>query len=368
MVDHWRPQACADFVSLEDIPPAVSAADAQPYCNFIVWEAHNLPSGCRAQTGTVRREAPPGRGSATVGRSPWSTNNSSAYRYEIIGAGRRLRIKQFHYDWTFPALDHPCLWKSETRSVPIDDRYVLWIGVDYSKHVGASARIGRTLIELSVLEGEFTDDELVALYRSMRPVSPEAAAAIAETPFAELSYWARYDDAAMINVPVGLWTFRRPERPHEGDWHSDAAGLTSLMSEVALPMQLGGFAVDSAARFTNAAGASETEVVYTAGPDRGHELRVVVQRAGGGRLVIPSPLEGHPCASERVSVGGAKVDLAWIDVDHGPWDAVWHAEGAGLDVKLLSTTAVGFSRSWFLGVVAELSTALTGPPTAGHGR
>src|SRR5207244_687621 len=96
-----------------------------------------------------------------------------------------------------------------------DDTTVVWFGTDYLGHRAASVRAARTTIEISVLDGEFTDDELLALVRSLQPVSAEAALALSATPFADLSYWARYD-ASMVDVPVGLWRFRRPDRPHEG--------------------------------------------------------------------------------------------------------------------------------------------------------
>ncbi len=121
----WKPKAL-DFASdLESTPPAVSPSDAQAACNFIIWVPDGLPNGCHFASATLRREAPPGPSTSSA-RTPWSQNNPSAYRFEIIGPGRRLRFKQFLYDWAFPALDHPCLWESETRAVPVTGPYVLF--------------------------------------------------------------------------------------------------------------------------------------------------------------------------------------------------------------------------------------------------
>ncbi len=36
----------------------------------------------------------------------------------------------------------------------------MWLGMDYQMHVAATARLGRTNIELSVLEGSFSGEEL----------------------------------------------------------------------------------------------------------------------------------------------------------------------------------------------------------------
>lgn len=162
----WRHRTLADPAELEARPPSSAPEEAQEWCNFVLFVPEWLPAGTRVGEASVRREAPPGRvGGSTVGRTPWSTNNPAAYRFEVSGGGRSLRIKQFLCDWAFPALDHPALWESETRALALDDHHVLWYGTDYLGHRGASARMARTTIELSVLEGDFTDAELAGLYR-----------------------------------------------------------------------------------------------------------------------------------------------------------------------------------------------------------
>ncbi|MGW6929022.1 hypothetical protein ACWGE0_03095 [Lentzea sp. NPDC054927] len=308
------------------------AAEAQEWCNFVVWQPFSLPAGLAWRATTVRRESRPGRAGEVAGHAGWTTNNPAAFRAEIAGDGRRGRLKQFLYDWAFPALDHPCLWRSSTRAVPLDDRYVLWFGTDHLGNAAASVRMARTMIEWSALEGEFSDDEVLAIFSSLAPVDPVAAKAIADTPFAALSYWARSSDAPMIDVPIGLWRLRRwsDEDAHEGRWGHQAE----------VPAALGGFTVDSVAVF-----GAETECVYTGGPDRGHELRLIVQRSGAGRLELPPVPEEHPC---HVSGG-----LAYIDERYGPFDAVVALPGH--DVRLLSSSGVGMDRAWFADAVAQVS-------------
>ncbi len=331
----WKPQALDNASALESAPPPVPPSDAQVGCNFIIWMPDSPPTGCHIAPGTLRREAPPGRSEST-GRTPWSQNNPSAYRYEIIGTGRRLRVKQFLYDWAFPALDHPCLWESETRAVPLRGPYVLWFGVDYMKNRAASARLGRTLIEFSVLEGDFTDDEITAVYRSLRPASVEAVAIISQTPFRMLSYWARYPEASMVNVLIGLWKFLRPDKAHEGQWAMDSSGVKALLDEFGLPSSVAGFHIDSVARFANSSGQSEVEALYTSGSDQGQELRLIVQAIERGRIEFPPEPEVHPCKRSAAVIGGCEADIAWIDELYGPFDAVWRDKTFGLDFKLLS--------------------------------
>ncbi len=359
----WLVRARADAAELEEVPPAVPPAEAQPWCPFGVWTPDRLPAGCAQDPGTLRREAPPGRvAGVTAGRTPWSEVNPVAYRYEVTGPGRRLRVKQFLYDWAFPALDHPALWRTRAVPVPLDDTALLWTGVDYLGNRAASARLARTTVELSVLDGSIADEEVVELYRSMRPADPEAADAIAATPFAALSYWARYPDAAQVQVPVGLWKFRRPGRVHTGQWTAEPEEVRALLAEYRLPPALAGLAVDSVARFGAGSDRTEAEVVYAGGPRRHHELRLVVQRPGQGHLAFPPRPEEHPHSAAEVDVAGTPVRLAWVDDRYGPFDAVWRQPAAGLEAKLLASTGPALDRAWFLGALSELVRAVGAEP------
>lgn len=187
-----------------------------------------------------QRRDHPTRGSPgrvdTEGRSPWSDANPSGYRTEISGGGRRLRLKQFLYDWAFPAADHPCLWGSETRPFEIGEGRVAWLGTDYLGHRPASARMARTTVELSVLEGEFSDEEIVALFAALRPAVPEVVASVLATPFRDLSYWARHA-ADMVSVPTGVFSFHRRGREHEGDW-IPSGDVTAFLTEQGVPVSV----------------------------------------------------------------------------------------------------------------------------------
>ena len=348
----WTHQTLADAKDLPDAPPALSPEQAQPWCNFVVWTPERVPDGCELVTGTLRKESPPGRaGESVAGRTPWSENNPAAYRFEVAGPGRRLRIKEFLYDWAFPALDQPCLWESATYALEVDDRSVVWFGVDYMKKRAASARIARTTIELSVMEGEFSDEEILDLYRSLRPADATAAETIAGTSFAVLSYWARRPEAAKITVPIGLYKFRR-RRAHESDWRTGTDAEREV-SGLGLPATLGGLALDAAARFRDDEGREEVEAVYAGGPDRGRELRVIAQKQGCGSIEVPAePEEDQPGERTQVQVGGADVQLGWIDERHGPFQAVFASEGR--EVMLLSSTGPGLGRDWFLAALTEI--------------
>src|SRR5690625_2391323 len=113
----WTHRVLDDPADLDATPAALSAAEAQPWANFVVFTPDRLPAGTHLGEQSLRREAPPGRvGDSMAGRTPWSANNPAAFRFEVRGDGRRLRVKQFLYDWAFPALDHPALRSEEHTS------------------------------------------------------------------------------------------------------------------------------------------------------------------------------------------------------------------------------------------------------------
>ncbi|MFI8105667.1 hypothetical protein [Streptomyces sp. NPDC086023] len=351
-VPHWRWHILESAADLDPLPPVITEELAQDGCNFVVWRPSELPAGCDTSTGTIRREAPPGRVEAE-GRSPWSDANPSGYRTEISGGGRRLRLKQFLYDWAFPAADHPCLWGSDARPYEIGEGRVVWLGTDYMGHRAASARMARTTVELSVLEGEFTDEELVALYAALRPAVPEAVPRVLATPFAELSYWAR-QPAEMVSVPTGVFSFHRRDRQHEGDWVA-AADLPAFLTGQGVPLSVGAYRADSAATFGDGAAVRELDVVYASAS--GGELRLTAQRTGGGRLVFPPERDKHPATAELLDLGGRPLHLGYSDARYGACDAWWqHPDGH--ELRLLGSSGTGLGRDAFVDLVTELDAGL----------
>jgi hypothetical protein len=359
VVTGWAARSVADHADLEPAPPRMPPAAAQPWCNFVLWTPVGLPPAYTVDVGTLRREAPPGRVADPVaGRTPWSRNNAAGYRFEVETSGGRFRVKQFLYEWPFPALDQPCLWNSPTTPLPLDDRYVVWRGTDYLGRAGASARLARTTIELSTMDGELTDEQVVEFFRALRPVDPVVAAAVTATSLAELSYWSRHPDAAMVSVPVGLWVLRRAQPDHPDERPVGGAAAAELVQRAGLPARLGGCTVDSALRYSGPGRATETEVVYAGSADRGRELRLIVQRPGDGRLELPARPEPHPGHRAEVELGGLPVQLGWLSAAYGPFHAVLPEPASGLEVMLLSSAGVGLDRAWFGAAIEGLLAAL----------
>ncbi|WGP07837.1 hypothetical protein QFE97_08745 [Bacillus subtilis] len=346
----WTHRVLDDPAELEATPPALSASEAQVWANFVVFAPDRLPAGTHLGAQSLRREAPPGRvGDSTTGRTPWSANNPAAFRFEVRGDGRRLRVKQFLYDWAFPALDHPALWESRTSAERLDEHHVVWHGTDYMGHRGASARIARTMIELSVLYGTFGREEITDLYRSLRPVDPEAVTAIARTPFAALSYWGRRPEASVIGVPLGLWNLRQ-EGTATITWRPAQDAHTPYAAAV-VPHRLNGLVLDSAATHHGQSPVA-SEYVYSGAPDRGRELRL--HALNSEHLESAIETESHPADHEDITVAGHRVRLGYIEDAYGPFDAIVHDAHGEPTWRLLASADTHTDRRWFLRALHEL--------------
>ncbi|SDS39054.1 hypothetical protein SAMN04489751_1905 [Brevibacterium sandarakinum] len=346
----WTHRVLDDPADLDATPAALSAAEAQPWANFVVFTPDRLPAGTHLSEQSLRREAPPGRvGDSMAGRTPWSANNPAAFRFEVRGDGRRLRVKQFLYDWAFPALDHPALWESRTSAERLDEHHLVWHGIDYMGHQGASARIARTMIELSVLDGTFTREEITDLYRSLRPVDSEAATAIAATPFAALSYWARRPEASVIAVPLGLWNLRQ-EDTATLTWRPIQDGHAPF-GPSAVPHRLSDLVLESTTTHHGHSPVA-SEHLYSGGPDRGRELRLhTLNPEHLPRAIEP---ESHPAEHEDITVAGHHVRLAFIDNAYGPFDAVLDDANGNPTWRLLASAHTHTDRRWFLRVLDDL--------------
>lgn len=318
--------------------------EAQRWANFAVL----VPTtGALAVTSlTLRRECPPGRRAGMDGRSPWTDANPSAVRIELEGPGVALRLKEFLYDWAPAAAGQPCLWSRPTRPLSLPGGGIVWVGTDYMDRQGAYARVGRTSVELSVLTGHLSDEQLVDLYASLRPASAEAAEALAACPLATLSYWVRHR-MPLQEVPWGLWWFHR-EPGDPSTWTSDGAVTSDAGVDVRLVDGPPGLSFDSLGLFGRDHPANEIEVVYTARPRREDEVRLVVEEPGHGRLQVPPRLDKHPCKTDSWWVCDRHVRVAFVDDTVGPYEAVWE-EPSGRHIMLLG--GVGRDRTAFEALV-----------------
>lgn len=155
-------------------PFACSFEEAQDWCNFVVLRPEWLPTDCRIADVTAR---------------PETIQHASSLRLKVEGAGRSLRLKQFYMDWWIPT-------SSDTNLTAPGNTFVAagivgYFGRDYKGQEAACIHRFGSLLEVSVLQGHFGEDELVSFFEYLQPVVPEAIERLARLPFAKISFYAR---------------------------------------------------------------------------------------------------------------------------------------------------------------------------------
>jgi hypothetical protein len=159
---------------LREDPFDCTLLDAQDWCNFVVLRPRWLPADCRINGITARSETP---------------NHPSSLRMFIEGDSRSMRLKQFFMDWWIPTSSDANLTAPGRTFVAAG--IVGYLGRDYKGREAACIHRFGTLLEISISEGRFTDEEITGFFEKLEPEVPEAVAQIAALPFARVSYYAR---------------------------------------------------------------------------------------------------------------------------------------------------------------------------------
>ncbi len=347
----WKPRVVTDLESSSAQSRETSLSSAQPWCNFVVFAPATLPSWLMEDRTVLRPECVPGRPKhLEATRTPWSTANSATVRTEYVTTdGTRFRVKQFLYDWARPAVDHPCLWGGAVRPYSLKDGHVAWLGVDYKKNQAASATIQRTSIELSVLEGNLIDEKIVEFYNALTIVDTEFALVLHREPMASLSYWARHRPG-LIDVPFGLWHYHRQDPNEAYEWSSVANALSAEAPFYYLP-ESAGFEFDSLGIFHSIAGV-ELEIIYTSGLNKAREIRAILQRGDHGRVCAVR--EPHPACFEKCQIGSLSVQFGYVSPEYGPFDAVVIDSNSGIHALVMTSSAVGHTKDWFLDLLPKM--------------
>ncbi|WP_135828236.1 hypothetical protein [Halorussus halobius] len=311
------------------VPPReTTCADAQDAVNFVVFEPGWLPEDCRVRTVTRRPERPPGRppdvSADDVDQTPHSEGNPCTVRVVVAGEGRRLRLKQFLYDWAPPAASVAPLWGTPEPTAFDCGDAVGWLGTDYEDRRGACVQRERTQVELSVLAGAFDDAELTRLLDDLAPADPEGAGRVRAVPFHRLAYWPRYRCRPPV-VPHGLWDYA-PEHPYGENLSLSLLALAEGSPVPALVPPGERFLLDSALAFP------DDDAVETVFRNRasGSDHLWLVAAAEGSRLAPDLPPEpaDQPAETRRaVDLRGTTVHYAALSESRGAWEAVWSERG-----------------------------------------
>jgi hypothetical protein len=321
--------------------------EAQRWCNFVLMRPSVFPEDLSVEKMEMRPEAPPGR-PAGIDKSPrpdWTRSNRAVHRCEFVGGDRRLRIKQFLYDYAPPAFDHPCLWESKNiRAFAVGD-HLGWLGTDFRKLPAATVSFDRTTIELSVTAGRFRDEELRAIVRGLAPAVPEARLRILRTPLADLCYQSRHSEPP-IAVPVGYWAHKRRESLQMTVLRAQSLPRDNPCYRVSPPDDYG-YRLDTAFVFGDTQRPEEVDLVFEQAQDPGRYLRILVSPSdtSEGLQYPPAREERQPCSSRRLSIKGRDVYHAYQDERYGQHEAVWQQDG--LNTMLIVKPAVWTDVEWF---------------------
>jgi hypothetical protein len=352
----WVPKAAASIQSEEAEIRSMSWEESHEWCNFVLMKPTLLPAGVSVETAEMRPESPPGRREGpTDSRLPtWTLSNRACHRCVLAGKERRMRIKQYLYDWAPPAFDCPCLWLSPAvRPFFVGDD-VGWLGTDFRGLPGASLYLDRTTVELSVLEGSFSDDELQEICRGLHPASLDARKRVLDTPLATLSYQSRHEEPP-IAVPVGFWAHeRKPESLQNRAFPAANVPPGLPGADIELPPDHG-YALDSVFTYGDLANPDEVDFVYYQSDAPNLYLRVLasLDNSSSQAGIRYSPaLDRQPCRSEIIKIAGKSVFYAFSNEEVGPHEVVYQADG--LNVMLLVKPAPHTSRSWFLGLLERV--------------
>lgn len=355
MLTPWIARAASSVESEEAKVRGMEWREAQGWCNFVLMRANDFPDDLSLEKTEMRPESPPGRAGASLkgGHRPdWTQSNRAAHRSEFVSTERRLRIKQFLYDYAPPAFDHPCLWESEgIRGFPVGD-HIGWLGTDFRKLQAGYVCFDRTTIELSVTAGTFSDEELQFICRGLRPAVPEAREQILQTPLADLSYQSRYGEPP-IGVPVGYWAHKR----------SPSLQVTALRAEevpthrapfAISPPDDYGYRLNTAFVFGDQESPQEVDLVFEQEQDAGRYVRILASpsEAADGLPFPPTLEQRHPCSSQVVSINGLDVYHAYHDERYGQHEAVWQKNG--VNIMLIVKPAVWTDVAWFTNLLEKM--------------
>lgn len=334
-------------------PIETTPASAQSALNFVAFEPTTLPRECEVTAVTRRPERPPGRpagmDAAAVGQTPWSEGNPCSLRLLIEDDDRRLRLKQFLYDWAPPAASIAPLWGTpEPVPVRLDD-VVAWLGTDYKDNRGACLQRERTQVELSVLEGTFGDDELRRLMEGLAVAKPTAAHRVRLTPFFRLSYWSRYGCRAPA-VPHGAWECSLV-RPFE-----DAAEIAPSSFDRS-PVQLlepadEQFRFDSGLAYPTHDCA---EIIYRHSSNASDHLWLFAAstQSETGPSIPPEPAEQPAAIRDTTIRRDTRIYFTALVEDDGAWEAYWRENGTRY--AAWAGASLSMSTEEFLAVIEGLS-------------
>jgi len=169
-------------------------------------------------------------------RKETNEHRSSIHYYSNLHNGT-IRVKQFFYDWAFPFIYADTNLIEQGSPFIINNR-VGFIGVDYKNNKALSYSVGFTTVEISVFDGDVTNEELIEYLSSLKIMNPD----LSKKSFATVSYTARYNQGKWGEDEVSRVTWLNPEAIKSDntfseellDYKLDSVGIGKETNEVQL--------------------------------------------------------------------------------------------------------------------------------------
>jgi hypothetical protein len=211
--------------------------------------------------------------------------------------------------------------------------------------MAASVCLDRTTIEVSTLEGTFSDKELQALCLGLEPAVLTLRRQILETPFAVLCYQSRHREPP-VQVPVGYWRHQRESLPAETRVFRAADAASCLPGMSICQRMAGEYVLDSLLVYGDPEHPDEVDYLFGHKDDPACSLRLLASPRTPQGIAYPPRLDEQPCSKEERTLRGRAVYHAFLVPRFGPHEAVWEQDG--LVLMLLVKPMIWTDTDWFL--------------------
>jgi len=318
-------------------PQNVSWEEAQRYCNFMLFKPRDkfLEKFKTIET-SLRIE---------------SSTDFASHRCLLQSEHSLISIKQFLYDWAPPAYDHPSLWRNAEVSpqastpipkpVPVGSQ-IAWIGLNFRRQQAATLSLMRTMVEVTIIEGNAIQEEVLELFNSLAPADTAIAEKIIHTPLAMLTYLWRHKRNASP-VPLSYWKYTR------SDQESHTAYLPQDIKHEATPEKIfNQYVLNSIFVIGNPDSPAEIEYYYEHTEYPGAYIRLLSITQD-----VPSTpkLGDQFCYSENLMIEGQSLSYAYLTKEFGPHEAMWVKNKPYL---ILVKPMLWTTREWFLENIGSL--------------
>ncbi len=338
---------------------------AQQYCNFVLFEPTYLPKNHKVVERIVRKE---------------SVKSNATYYY-IIRCNEHIEftIKQFNFSdiETIPAYDHPNLWKSESALLnkklfsekfiihpfifggddsAISDN-IIWIGFNYKEkpEKSLSTQIMRTSVEITVRNGDITDQELLRICRGLKISNLDLVNDINKKSFAELSYKYRYPSYGG-NIPLCYWKHQRSDTT-KVEMYSLEEIPVDLFGRDICPSNIDQYDLNSAIHFYVYSDSEEkivtkeVEYVFEHKITIGSYIRLLMSPTTDGGITIPPVLSNQECKYREYIYNGTTIYHTYLSEDYGMHGAAWTAHNR--NIMLFVKPATWTNIKWFESLVSS---------------